>query len=144
MSELEQRQRVWLAPKPNDRSKTWTKGTVNKKVNTRSYEVFTDEGQILRRNGRDIRIRKCRNGQFENDVDVDEYVTEPDTGNVENTPKRKTVGSLPSCVDTPFLANNDDRRPSSDDPIRTSVASSMTRSGREVKFPQKYKDFDTG
>lgn len=148
LSELEQRQRVWLAPKPNDRSKTWTKGTVNKKVNIRSYEVFTDEGQTLRRNRRDIRIRKCRNGQFENvrpnDVNIDEYVTEPDTENVENTPKRKTVGSLPSRVDTPVHANNDDRRPSSDDPIRTSVASSMTRSGREVKFPQKYKDFDTG
>ena len=63
LQELESGQRVWISPKPNDLTKTWTKGIIRRKLDNRSYEVNTDQGQQLRRNRRYIRISSCTNRQ---------------------------------------------------------------------------------
>lgn len=51
--------------------KAWTKGTVTSKVNVRSYNVNTDEGQAFRRNRRDIRINRGTSEQPKQPVDLD-------------------------------------------------------------------------
>ena len=76
-TEIECGQRVWVTPKLNDRTKTWTKGTINKKVNIRSYEICMDEGQKLRRNRRDIRVSKCNYDMYtRNDNNGDNEMTD--------------------------------------------------------------------
>ncbi|CAC5374770.1 unnamed protein product [Mytilus coruscus] len=92
LQELERGQCVWISPKPNDRTKTWTKG-IRRKVDIRSYEVYTDQGQKLRRNRRDIRISRGTNRQSDNyvmpnDIDFNPYRVPEDSLYELNTDNR--------------------------------------------------------
>ncbi|VDI01202.1 Hypothetical predicted protein [Mytilus galloprovincialis] len=153
LQELENGQRVWISPKPNDRTKTWTKGIIKRKVDIRSYEVNTDQGQKLRRNRRDIRISSGTNKQSDNyvrpnDIDLNLYRIPENAPSTDNRPNQnidntQTATPPRSPSMEPSVSQPDVDCNPSVQPIRN-PQSTNTRSGRQVKFPQKYNDFDTG
>ena len=157
LPELKPGQEVWLAPKQNDRTQTWTKGTVNQKVNIRSYEVHSEAGRNLRRNRKDIRIRKSKaDAHATSDAYIDTKAYDGDATvnrNPWNTrhqasPVRTsnaTRNSVSRSTDDSGVGTSDTNArdtPVAPSPIQTQIFT-RTRSGRQVKFPQKFQDFDT-
>ena len=157
LPELKPGQEVWLAPKQNDRTQTWTKGTVNQKVNIRSYEVHSEAGRNLRRNRKDIRIRKSKaDAHATSDAYIDTKACDGDATVIRNpwntrhqaSPVRTsnaTRNSVSRSTDDSGVGTSDTNAhdtPVAPSPIQTQIFT-RTRSGREVKFPQKFQDFDT-
>ena len=127
LPEIENGQRVWISPKRDDPLKTWTKGTVTNKVNIRSYEVNTDEGQTFRRNRRDIRVNRGQSEPPLQPVDM------------EFSETRDTESSVPLCETRPL--NQPTESSVEREPQIEPNLPQQTKSGRVVKLPSKYRDF---
>lgn len=122
-------------------------------MDIRSYEVNTDQGQKLRRNRRDIRISSGTNKQSDNyvrpnDIDLNLYRIPENAPSTDNRPNQNidntqtaTPPRSPSIEPSVSQPDVDCNPPVQ--PIRN-PQSTNTRSRRQVKFPQKYNDFDTG
>ncbi|XP_062601076.1 uncharacterized protein K02A2.6-like [Saccostrea cucullata] len=132
LPDLEHGQRVWITPKRNDPTKSWTKGTIASKVNIRSYEVNTNEGQSLRRNRKDIRIHRGKNEQPRQPVDLDIPDSKLDADNPNTDKSDQSKESVQAGE--PIVSNETREHPQNHIPQHT-------RSGRVVKLPLKYNYF---
>lgn len=108
------------------RGETWQPAVVEvEHKQPRSYLVRTPEGNLYRRNRRHLR----KTGEKETEATDKNSVTETSSG--MHDPERKTDRQL---AGTPPVPNTDTYDHQQQAPIQ------MTRSGREVKVPQRYKD----
>ncbi|XP_053403100.1 uncharacterized protein K02A2.6-like [Mercenaria mercenaria] len=113
---------------PNERNKTWEKGTVVEKPQTRSYNVLRENGTVVNRNRKHLRrTSELFNEQREETVEIDPKINDqellPQTDSrTETELKPQTIGQSVNS-ETPAT------------PV------TQTRSGRIVRMPLKYKDY---
>ena len=132
LPELHPGDNIRVAPRIG-KERHWTPGTVKKKVNIRSYEVEREDGRIVRRNRRHLRLNRANdcgtramiNGQGDTEVECAE--NNPSTKD-NNAEKSQTADSTPGPTTLK----------SSSVPDSTI---SQTRSGRVVKPPSRFNDF---
>lgn len=136
--------------RPFGREKTWTKAQVEDQVDSRSYEVRTEDGRVYRRNRRHLRRSRepflaedrHRSSIFFPDFNRDRIKTNTpnsrDTDRMEtavnNTPETHSSSVVDKIQKTPEVCI---------EPTLTSDVPSkrQSRSGREIRTPKKYQDF---
>ncbi|XP_048255233.1 uncharacterized protein K02A2.6-like [Haliotis rufescens] len=113
----------------------WKKGTVNKQVNIRSYEVNLDDGQTLRRNRRHLRPVPCTPHEPEpasQHAQAPAIIQAPEPGTdqplKQPSPKKVKQSQPQPSVTTTTSNNNSSPR--------------ITRSGRVSRPPAHLKDFN--
>ena len=122
---------VRLQPLKN-RKEPWKKATVQEEVNVRSYNVLTEDGSILRRNRRHLKVTK-------------EQPMQPQT---DQMPQDNNTPAAQETATSPF--NSSQTAPSPETPVKLPAGDSaltkepagvkQTRSGRVVKTPLYLKD----
>ncbi|XP_053406305.1 uncharacterized protein LOC128559147 [Mercenaria mercenaria] len=113
---------------PNERNKTWEKGIVVEKRQTRSYNVLRENCTVVNRNRKHLRrTSELFNEQREETVDID-----PKINDQELLPQRD------SRTETELKPQTIGQSVNSETPA-TPVT--QRRSGRIVRMPLKYKDY---
>ena len=132
---LEKGDTVRLQPLKN-RKEPWKKATVQEEVNVRSYNVLTEDGSILRRNGRHLKATK-------------EQLMQPQT---DEMPQDNNTPAAQETAASPFnMFKSSQKRHSPETPVKLPTAKSalttqpagvkQTHSGRVVKTPLYLKDY---
>ena len=124
---------------PSGNWKEWRKAEVTKQRDSRSYEVITETGQVLRRNRRDLRRTKeepLKKMNFE-DIEIEiESTNQPLQTSVQNGEQQENepVKAQPHVEEQSFVMPTAGSAP---EPVQT------TRRGRVVRKPAYLKDFET-
>ncbi|XP_062576513.1 uncharacterized protein K02A2.6-like [Saccostrea cucullata] len=136
--------------RPFGREKSWTKAQVRDQVDIRSYEVRTEDGRVYRRNRKHLRLSRepfskedlPRNTSLFPDVNKDNLETSVST-NRDMDRVETPVQSTLQARNTPIVDKSITPAKTCPLPNPTSEVSGKrhTRSGREIKPPQKYQDF---
>ncbi|XP_062588755.1 uncharacterized protein K02A2.6-like [Saccostrea cucullata] len=136
--------------RPFGREKSWTKAQVRDQVDIRSYEVRTEDGRVYRRNRKHLRLSRepfskedlPRNTSLFPDVNKDNLETSVSTNRdmdrVETPVQRTLQAQNTPIVDKSITPAKICRLPN---PTSEVSGKRLTRSGREIKPPQKYQDF---
>lgn len=133
---------------PLDRTGSWSKVAVVKKIAERSYLVKTDQGHLLRRNRRFLRSTG-ESQDMSPSVRTSEAVpaTNLQTMSVPKEPQTMAE-TQPSQAEEPQqqeeMPTEENIQPSiadPGDPHGPESTNPMTRSGRAIKTPAKFKDF---
>ena len=132
---------------PLDRTGSWSKVSVVKKVAERSYLVKTDQGHLLRRNRRFLRSKRELQDVSPKGMTIPEMpamelhrpelLKEPLTTEVQSSQADKSTQQeeMSSADKVEQQAAEQMEVPTAESPAQ------VTRAGRAIKTPAKFKDF---
>lgn len=119
--EFNENDKVYYQEKPRSE---WKRARITEKEDDRTYKIITEEGRILRRNKQFLKRRDDRQECIERQNNIE--INIQDEQEIENrTPCPSVTNNI-----------NDSKQVTNADTSRF-----VTRSGREIKTPSKFKDF---
>ena len=129
--------------RPFGKEKSWTKAQVRDQVDIRSYEVRTEDGRVYRRNRKHLRLSRepFSREDLPQNTSLSPHVNKDNLEATAATNKEETPLPQPQNAPDAKECIRSDKPSPVPHTASTESGKRHTRSGREIKTPQKYQDF---